>query len=116
MIEIASSLFAVVAAVVAAIACVVMLVGAMQLTAGRRHGYFHLVIPLMLLTTGVATALSGRSIELNGTQLAIEGMVKHPIAAWVQRISTIAILLIAAERVVSHLSQQKNLLGSAPLL
>jgi O-antigen ligase len=116
MFAIGSTLVMMVAAVVAAFACVVTVVGAVQLTANRKHGYFHLVIPAMLITTGLMMALSGRSMELNASQLAMEGVLKHPLAIWVQRISTIVILTVSAERIISHFSQQRPLLGATPML
>lgn len=116
MLALGSTLAMMIAAVMAAFACVITVVGAMQLTASRQRGYFHLAIPLMLLTTALTTALSGRSIDLNGTQLAMEGMLRHPAAIWAQRISSILMLTVAAERIISHFSQRRNLLGAAPAL
>ena len=110
-----TTLFAMAAAVLAAFACVITVVGAVQLTASRRHGYFHLVIPAILVTTGLTIALSGRSIELNGALMA-GAAIKHPLAVWVQRAGTILILTVAAERIISHYGKRGNLLGATPLL
>lgn len=116
MFTVGSSLIMVAIAVAAAFACVITVVGAVQLTANRKHGYFHLVIPAILITAGLGIALSGRSIEFNGAQLMTSSVVKHPLAVWVQRIGTIVILTVAAERIISHFSSHKNLLGVTPLL
>lgn len=116
MLSIGTTLLMMALAVAAAFACVVMVVAATQFTAGRRHGYFHLVIPLILLIAGLTVALSNRSVDLNATALAAEGMVKHPIAAWAQRIGTILMLTVAAERIISHFGRGRSLLGAAPLL
>lgn len=115
MLSVGPTLVLMVAAVVAAFACVLTVVGAVQLTANRKHGYFHLVIPAILITTGVAMALSGRSMDFNGAQ-AVEGALKHPLAIWVQRLCTIVILTASAERIISHVSQQRPLFGTTPML
>lgn len=117
MFAISSSLILMGVAIVAAFACVITVVGAVQFTAGRQHGYFHWVIPIMLITIGLGIALSGRSMEFNGSQvMATATEFKNPLAIWVQRIGTILILTLCAERIIAHYSQQKNLLGQAPLL
>lgn len=116
MFTIGSSLIMMAAAMAAAFACVITVVGAVQLTANRKHGYFHLVIPIILITMSLSLALSGRSVEFNAAQLLMGGVVKHPLAVWVQRIGTIVILTVATERIISHFSRQPNLLGAAPFL
>ncbi|HTJ96100.1 MAG TPA: hypothetical protein VL381_01420, partial [Rhodocyclaceae bacterium] len=115
MLQVGSTFILMIAAVAAAFACVVTVIGAVQLTTNRKHGYFHLVIPAILITTGVAMALSGRSMDFNGAQ-AVEGALKSPLAIWVQRLCTIVILTVSAERIISHFSQQRSLLGAAPML
>ena len=116
MLTIGSGLIMMAIAAAAALACVITVVGAVQLTANRRHGYFHLVIPAILITGAMTIALSGRSIDFNAAQLLTEHTIKHPLAIWVQRIGSIVILTASAERIISHFSQQKNLLGTAPML
>ncbi|MDE2599785.1 MAG: O-antigen ligase family protein [Rhodocyclaceae bacterium] len=115
MLEVGSTLALMLAAIVGAFACVVTVVGAVQLTAHRKHGYFHLVIPAILITTAVAMALSGRSMDFNGAE-AVDGALKSPATAWVQRLCTLVILTVSAERIISHFSQQRPLLGAAPML
>jgi len=114
MLNIGAGLVMMMIAAGAALACVVLVVGTVQMTANRHHGYFHLVIPMMLITTGLTIALSGRSIDFNAAQLLTGQVIKHPLAIWVQRLGSIVILTASAERIISHFSQQKSLLGAAP--
>ena len=111
-----STLVMMAVAIVAAFACVITVVGAIQLTADRKHGYFHLVIPAILITSGLTIALSGRSMEFNAVQLMTDTVVRNPLSVWVQRIGTIVILTISLERIISHFSRQPTLLGAAPML
>lgn len=113
MITFAASLALMLAAALAAFACVFAVVLAVQFTSGRKHGYFHWVIPTMLFITALGIALSGRTFEVD---IATQMMIKHPLVIWTQRVATIFILTVSAERIINHFSARRNLLGAAPLL
>lgn len=115
--DLVSALLVIPLGALAAIACVTAVVATSQFTSSRQHGYFHWVIPAILIINGLIVAMSDRSIAFNGGDLVLSGgVVKDPIAAWGQRIGTLLILAVSIERLVHHFSRPGSFLGRTPVL
>jgi hypothetical protein len=71
----------------------------------QRHQGFpsllHLVLPAMLLVVAVTVLLSGRVLSQNFEDLARGPMGIHPIAEWLQRLVSVLLIAICAERLFS---------------
>ncbi len=92
--------------------------GAMHLTARREHGYMHWVIPLMLLVAVLGILLSGR--DLTSNFLLPEGAVmptaRPPLIALLQPLTSLLLLAISAERLITHWALRREPSGAPWLL
>jgi O-antigen ligase len=82
----------------------------------RAEGYMNWVLPLMLAFAATDVLLSGRDLSQVYAELA--GTVQgghHPAMAWVQRATSLVLLLISIERIAHHLAQDRPV-PSAPLM
>ena len=85
-----------------------------QLPAFAAHGFLHWMLPLMLGVVAATVLLSGRDLSQMFEELA-KGTETVPAAqAWLQRLVSLLLLLISAERLVDHFANHKPL--PAPVL
>src|SRR6185369_8406606 len=76
----------------------------------RRTGFLHWMLPAMLGLVALTTLLSGRDLSQLFAELqAGADIVRHPIVAWAQRGVSILLLVISAERIISHIVLRKHL-------
>ncbi|MDB5937708.1 MAG: O-antigen polymerase [Polaromonas sp.] len=98
------SLFVLVAAaILAALAASTVMVGTVQLTSRRSHGYLHLIFYAMVVMVALSTFLSGR--DLSFINLNVEegpAAPRHPIMRWTQPLLSLMMLTVAGERILSH--------------
>ena len=90
-------------AIGAALAACAIMVGTVQLTSRRAHGYLHLIFYVMVLLVAMSTLLSGRDMSI--VSLALEEprpMPRHPIMQWVQPMLSLFMLTAAGERILTH--------------
>jgi O-antigen ligase len=81
----------------------------------HRTGFLHWIFPLMLGFVGFSILLSNRDLSLSYLDLEVTAEVARPaVVAWVQRLVSLLLVAIAAERVFSHLMGRKHL--PSPLL
>lgn len=79
------------------------------------RGFVHWMLPLMLGLVAATVLLSGRDLSQMFVDLAHGGgMYLHPAQAWLQRLVSLLLLLISAERLVNHFAARKHL--PVPLL
>ena len=85
----------------------------MKLT--RDQGYMNWVLPLMVLYAAIDVLLSGRDLSQVYAELAgLAGGTHSPLMPWIQRIVSVALLLICGERIARHFAQQRPM--PSPLL
>ncbi|HXE49820.1 MAG TPA: O-antigen ligase family protein [Ramlibacter sp.] len=76
----------------------------------HRTGFLHWMLPAMLGLVALTTLLSGRDLSQLFAELqAGADIVRHPIVAWAQRGVSILLLVISAERIISHIVLRKHL-------
>ena len=112
--EVISLIIPVAGAVVAALAATVVMVGAVQFTSRRAHGYLHLVFYAMIFLVALGTLLSGRDlsfIKLEEPRV----MPRHPIMQWIQPLVSLLMLTAAGERILSYWFRREKTV-SAPVL
>ena len=81
----------------------------------RPAGFLPLMLPLMLGLAAVTVLLSGRNLSQMFLDLAMGGgMQFHPAVTWLQRGVSLALVLIAVERLVNHAVARRPL--PSPLL
>jgi O-antigen ligase len=76
----------------------------------RSSSFLHWVFPAMLGLAALAVLFSGR--DLSRIYLELESgaeLVRHPVVAWSQRLMSLFLLAVAAERVVSHFMARQHL-------
>jgi O-antigen ligase len=92
------------AAILTALVVTLALAGAVQVTSRREHGYVHLIFYAMLLTVAVGSLLSGRDMSTSA-QLAATGALpalRHPLLNLLYPLVSVLILVVCAERIVTH--------------
>jgi len=84
--------------------------------ANRSTGFLHWVFVAMLAMVALTVLVSGRdlSLVLNDLEAGIPVVVQHPAIAWGQRAVSLLLLLVSAQRIVSHFMGRKDL--PSPLL
>lgn len=80
-----------------------------------RAGFLHWVFPAMLGLVALTVLLSGRDLSqtLNNLE-AGAALVRHPAFPWAQRLVSVLMVLVAAERIANHLMARRHL--PSPLL
>lgn len=79
------------------------------------RGFLHWVLPIMLGMVAATALLSGRDLSPAVQGLAQgTGLYVHPAAAWLQRIASLMLMLISAERLLHHVVVHRHL--PVPLL
>jgi O-antigen ligase len=74
----------------------------------------HWVLPSMLAVVTVTILLSGRVLSENFQDLARGPMFIHPVAEWLQRIVSVLLIGICAERLIAWFAGNRQ--GGSPLL
>jgi O-antigen ligase len=81
----------------------------------RAPGFLFLVLPAMLALIALTVLLSGRDLAKMFADLQLGGgMYLHPAVAWLQRGVSLLLLLVAGERLLSHIVLRKHV--PSPLL
>jgi O-antigen ligase len=76
----------------------------------RTEGWFHWVLPLILLLGALDVLLSQRDLSRMFLQLAgVTEAARHPAMAWIQRGVSLVVLLISAERIAAHFASRDPL-------
>ena len=112
-----STLPLVAAAILTALIVTFALAGAVQVTSRREHGYVHLIFYAMLLTVAAGSLLSGRDMSTSA-QLAAAGALpnlRHPLLTLLYPVVSVLILVVCAERIVTHWMLRKAS-QAAPLM
>lgn len=79
------------------------------------NGWFHWVLPVMLLLGAVDVLLSQRNLSMMFAELAgLMDSVRSPLMPWIQRGVSLLLVLICAQRIAAHFAQHRQL-PSAPL-
>jgi O-antigen ligase len=83
---------------------------------GAGPGLLHWVLPLMLALVAVSVLLSGRDLAQQFQEMARGGggMSMHPAVVWLQRLVSLVLVLICAERLLGHFTERRRL--PAPVL
>lgn len=102
-------------AILAALAATTIMVGTVQLTSRRSHGYLHLIFYAMVVMVALSTILSGRDlslVSLNFEEAPVT--LRHPVMRWLQPLLSLLMLTVAGERILSYwFNKEKN--SHAPL-
>lgn len=105
-------------AVFAALASVLGMIGAVQLTARRERGYFHWAFYAITFITAFSVFVSDRDL----TSLFLEyelpesSTVKHPLVAILQPLISLLILTVSGERIITRWIRRKTLPAPPGLL
>jgi O-antigen ligase len=76
----------------------------------RSSGFLHWVFPAMLGLVGLTVLFSGRDLSMQYDDLqSFNAGFLHPVVAWTQRIVSILLVAAAAERVVNHVAQHRQM-------
>jgi O-antigen ligase len=80
---------------------------------GGPVGWLAWVFPAMLALAALTILLSGRDLTQSFLDLAketegLEGFVRHPAVAWIQRGVSLLLLAASLERIVSHFTQRRS--------
>jgi O-antigen ligase len=78
------------------------------------QGFLHWMLPLMLGVVAATVLLSGRDLSQMFLELAKGSGTVPPAQAWLQRLVSLLLLLISAERLVNHFAHHKQV--PAPML
>lgn len=90
-------------AVLAALAATLGMASAVHLTSRRTHGYMHLIFYALLLVAALSSLLSGRDFAGAGINFSQPGAPeRHPIMALAQPLTSLLILTVAGERIVTY--------------
>ena len=101
--ETISLLMPIAGAILAALAASIIMVGTVQLTSRRVHGYLHLIFYAMVFLVALGTILSGRDLSI--VDLNMEeprAMPRHPLMQWTQPLISLLMLTAAGERILSY--------------
>ena len=103
-------------AILAALAASAIMVGTVQLTARREHGYLHLIFYAMIFLVALGTLLSGRDLSIVNLNMEEPRVTpRHPIMQWTQPLLSLLMLTAAGERILSYwLRREKT--ASAPVM
>ena len=105
-------------AILAALAAATVMVGTVQLTSRRSHGYLHLIFYAMVVMVALSTILSGRDltvVNLNFEEAPVT--LRHPIMRWLQPMLSLLMLTVAGERILSYwFNKEKTLHAPLTLL
>jgi O-antigen ligase len=103
-------------AVLAALAAALGMAGTVHLTSRRAHGYMHLIFYALLLIAALGSLLTGRDFAGAGMNLAQVALSeRHPIMRIAQPLTSLLILTVAGERIVTHWLRRDES-ARAPLL
>lgn len=81
----------------------------------RSNGFFPWVFPVILGLVALSVLFSGRDLSQSYSALdAGTTLARAPVVVWGQRVVSVFLLLVAAERVASHVMERKHL--PSPLL
>lgn len=70
-------------------------------------GWFHWVLPLMIVFGAIDVLLSQRNLSLVFAELAgLTETIRHPAMPWIQRGVSVVLLVISAERIAAHFSRR----------
>jgi O-antigen ligase len=73
----------------------------------RPTGWFHWVLPLMIVLGAVDVLLSQRNLSLVYADLAgLTEYVRHPAMPWIQRAVSLVLIVICAERIAAHFASR----------
>ena len=101
--EIISLFILVACAILAALAATTVMVGTVQLTSQRAHGYLHFIFYAMLLLVALGTFLSGRDLSIVNLNIEEPRITpRHPIMQWTAPLVSLLMLTAAGERILSH--------------
>ncbi|HEY8050671.1 MAG TPA: O-antigen ligase family protein [Ramlibacter sp.] len=76
----------------------------------RDHGYMNWVLPLMLIYAAIDVLLSGRDLSQVYAELAgLAGGTHSPLMPWIQRVVSLALLLICVERISCHFAHERRM-------
>jgi O-antigen ligase len=76
----------------------------------RPNSLLHWMFPAILGFVALSVLLSNRDLSLSYLELETgAAVVRHPAVAWIQRVVSVLLMLIAAEHVVSHLMSHRHL-------
>lgn len=80
----------------------------------RSAGWFHWVLPIMLLLGATDVLLSQRNLSLAFAQLAgLAETFHHPAMPWIQRGVSVVLLVISAERIAAHYARRDPMPSAA---
>jgi len=87
----------------AALAAITVMVGTVQLTSHRAHGYLHLIFYAMVLLVALGTILSGRDLSIANLNMEeARATPRHPLMQWTQPLVSLLMLTAAGERILSR--------------
>ena len=96
-------------AVLTALAVTIGMVGTVQLTMRRSHGYMHLVFYIILLMVALTNVLSGR--DVTSTDLFFEEvapLARQPLMVYAQPLASLLLLIVASERIIANWLKREN--------
>lgn len=105
-------------AVFAALASVLGMIGAVQITARREQGYYHWAFYGIVFISAVSVFVSDRdmtSIYLE-YELPVAASVKHPLVAILQPLISLLILTVSGERIITRWLRRKSMPAPPGLL
>jgi O-antigen ligase len=82
--------------------------------APRSEGFLQWVLPAMLSLGAITVLLSGRDLSKMFLDLQSGAVPMHPAVPWLQRIVSLILVVVAVERLASHVAQRKHV--PSPLL
>jgi O-antigen ligase len=110
-----TTLLLVCGALFAALIAAFSMAGAVHVTSRRDQGFMHFIFYAMLFAVAAGTLLSGRDLT---SQFLIEEssvlFVSHPLMKLLQPLVSLVILVVSAERLITHWLQRQT--ASVPLL
>jgi O-antigen ligase len=80
----------------------------------RTVGFLHWVFPAMLTVVALTSLLSGRDLSQAFNDLATGTVHQHPAIPWAQRVVSLILLAVSAERIFNHFASHMRM--PSPLL
>ena len=80
----------------------------------RTTGFLHWVFPAMLVVVALTPLLSGRDLSQSFSNLAGPAILQHPAVPWAQRVVSLILLAVSAERIYNHFASDRRM--PSPLL
>lgn len=103
-------------AILAALLVSLGMVGTLHMTSRRSHGYMHLIFYAVILMVALATLLSTRDLAITSMITDEPAMpARHPVLVWLQPLTSLLLLAVSGERILSHLTRRDKS-TSAPLV